>query len=332
MRGRWLLLSLLAIAAGVGLGALSLRRHRQPPQVLEPRSGAALVAKPELTFSGIVRPQHVVKVGAQVSGNIEAFMADVGDEVFQGQVLARVGAASLDADREAAAHAVEAGRDQVAKAEAMVSSARMEESRANADALRARAALDRAQKTFARQQTLHAAGATPRLVYEKAAQDFEATAHESELMDKAEKAAADNVQNALQTVELAKKTLAERNQELQDSQNAMEAAEVRSPVDGLVVGRKGEAGKPADEAGEDMFQIATDIYALEVTIEPPREVLKRLRPGDPALVVILDLQTGGMPGEVKDVNDREGQAVVEFNSTLPAIKPGMRADVRLKLE
>jgi len=37
-----------------------------------------------------------------------------------------------------------------------------------------------------------------------------------------------------------------------------------------------------------------------------------------------------MPGVVGEIKDN--RVMVEFDSTLPAIKPGMRADVRFKLE
>ena len=37
-----------------------------------------------------------------------------------------------------------------------------------------------------------------------------------------------------------------------------------------------------------------------------------------------------MHGVVREIKDN--QVIVEFNSNLPAIKPGMKADVRLKLE
>ncbi len=331
MRGKWLLISVLAVGAGVGLGALSLRHRSQPTPAAASTQGAAIISRASTTFSGTIRPQHVTGVGAGLSGDIEAFMANVGDEVYQGQLLARVGSANLESDREAAAAAVESAQDQLAKAEAGVNSARLEASRANADAQRARMALERAQKTFSRQQTLHAAGATPRMVYEKAAQEFEATAHESELMEAAEKAANDNVRNAQLAVDAARKALASKSEEVQDAQGALEAAEVRAPVDGLIVGRKGAVGSSVTEAGDQLFQIATELYALEVVIEPPPDVLKRIHPGQPALVNVLDLQTGGMAGEVKEIKDKEGQVVIEFNSGMPAVKPGMRADVRLKL-
>ena len=331
MRGKWLLISVLAVGAGVALGALSLR-HRRPPEAAAAGRDAAVIATPAPTFGGTIRPQHVAGVGEGLSGEIEAFMANVGDEVYQGQVLARVGSANLESDREAAAQAIESAQQEVAKAEAAVNAARLEASRTNADAQRARMALERAQKTFSHQQTLHTAGATPRLVYEKAAQEFEAAVHESELMEAADHAANDNVRNAQRDLDAARKMLADRNQELEDAQSELEAAEVRSPVDGLIVGRKGEIGKLAAEAGGELFQIATDLYALEVVIEPPPDVLKRIHPGQPALVNVLDLQTGGMPGEVKDVKDKEGQVIVEFNSAMPAMRPGMRAEVRIKLE
>ena len=60
------------------------------------------------------------------------------------------------------------------------------------------------------------------------------------------------------------------------------------------------------------------------------EQIKKIFPGQQAVVLLLDLQSAGMPGVVKDVKD--GRAIVEFNSTLAGIKPGMRADVRLRLE
>ena len=72
------------------------------------------------------------------------------------------------------------------------------------------------------------------------------------------------------------------------------------------------------------------MYALEVALEPAPQVLQRLQPGQPALVLILDLQNAGIPGEIKEIQDKE--VVVEFNCTLAAVRPGMPVDVRLKLQ
>jgi multidrug resistance efflux pump len=173
-------------------------------------------------------------------------------------------------------------------------------------------------------------GATPRLVYEKAQREYDAAKIEFEMMDKAARATAERVQSVLQEVASAQKILAGENQRLQESQAAFEAADVHSPVDGLLVGRNGEVGKSAQEFGDNLFQIATDMYALEVALEPAPPILKRIRPGQPALVLVPDLQSTGITGDVKEIKGT--QVLVEFNSTIPAIRPGMVADVRLRLD
>ena len=48
------------------------------------------------------------------------------------------------------------------------------------------------------------------------------------------------------------------------------------------------------------------------------------------LPLMPDAQSAAMQGAVREIKD--GQVIVEFNSNLPAIKPGMNADVRLKVE
>ena len=328
MRGRWAWISVLAVLAGIFGGALMLR-HRHWKAV-PAQNAAAVAADPEVSLSGIIRPQHIAGVSSKIEGNIESFLVNVGDEVFQGQVLARVGAAGLESEREAAAHAVEYAQDQVAKAEAGINSARMEASRAAADEARSRMNLEHAQKIYERQKLLHDAGATPRLTYEKAERDYQDAQKDQEAMEKGVQDSNNNVQAALDALTGARNALAEKSRQLEQAQGAFEAAEVRAPVDGLVVGRKGDLGSPVQDVGPELFQIATDISALEVPLEPQPGLLKRLKPGQPAVVVVPDLQTGGMTGSLKEIKDT--LAIVEFTSTVPAVRPGMRADVRLKLE
>ena len=329
MRGKWVLLSVAVVLAGMVAGALSMRPRRAAPPAIR-ATGAAVVVNNEITLQGKIRPQHVVGVVAALSGLVEALPVDVGQEVYQDQVLARVGTQGLESAREAAASDLQHAEDQVAKAEAAVNTARLEESRADADAQRARMALDRAQKTYERQHTLVTQGATPRLTFEKAESEYQSQLKEFEIMDAGARAARDQVQNALREVTAKKKIVQDREQQLEEAQGNLDAADVRSPVDGTVVGRKAEIGKPAVEAGDEFFQIATDLYALEVTVEPKPEDLKRIQPGQQALVLLLDLQSQALPGVVKEIKDN--QVVVEFQSNLPAIKPGMVADVRFKLE
>ena len=330
MRGKWAVPSAAAIVI-IGAG-IFLLKHRQKPLPVSRQAEAAVITADEVTLSGQIRPQHVIGVGSTVSGNIDALLVNVGEEVFEGQLLARIGSSNLDSDREAATQAVERAQDQVTKAESALNASRLEASRADADMQRARMQIDRAQTNLERQTTLNKAGATPKIVYEKAVKDYEAATGEFEIMDKALRAARENVAAASVKVNDAKNALTQKSRELEGTEGQYAAAEVHAPSDGVVVGRKGEAGKPAQEFGDQLFQIATDIYALEVPLLAKPEVLKRIHPGQSATVLVLDLQSAGIPGTVKEIKEKEGEIVVEFGSTVPAIRPGMRADVRLRLE
>lgn len=327
MRGKWIFVSVAAVLAGVAGGALSLPWKR--PTASPPRqTGAALIqSSSEVTLSGKLRPQHITTVKADMDGDIDVFLVEVGQEVFTGQPLARIGSSGLESQRQTAAAAVAKAEGEVERAESAVTSARMESSRADADQQRSRTAMEKQRAVYERQQTLNQAGATPRLAWEKAQREYQAAQQEFDIMDKAARLSDGQLQAALNALGAARKTLLDRNQELDAARNNMQSAEIRSPVDGVVVARNGEPGRPASA---DIFDIATDMYALEVALEPPPPVLQRLRPGQPALVLILDLQSAGMPGQVKEIKDN--QVVVEFNCALPAVKPGMPVDVRLKLD
>ena len=167
MRGKWIpvLAGLVLFAVAIATVVWRGRRHPVPPPSPAVTAAAIAMARNEVTLQGKIRPQHITVVPASVSGFIEAFLAEPGQDVYQGQVLARIGAQGLESAREVAQAALDRAQEKVSQAEAAVTTARLELSRAEADAERSRTALDRAERTSARQQTLFKEGATPRLTY-----------------------------------------------------------------------------------------------------------------------------------------------------------------------
>jgi multidrug efflux pump subunit AcrA (membrane-fusion protein) len=327
MRGKWVLVCAAAVFAGMGAGAF-FRFRKPPPAPASPTKAAAPIASSSLTLTGKIRAAHVVVVNSQVDGNIDAFEANVGDEVMAGQELARIGGAGLETEQADAAAAVEKAQARVEAAEKNVATAQLEASRAHANALRARTELDRLQKTYDRQKMLVAAGATPRLTYEKAQHDFEIAQEQWEAVDKASRSAEERVRDTLKELDGAKRILMDRNDQLLSAQSAVESGVVLAPVDGVIVGRSGEVGQPAEELADGLFQIGTDLYDLEVALEAKPEVLRQMKPHQPALVIIPDLQGTSITGEVKEIKD--AAAVISFKSAMPAIRPGMVAEVRLQ--
>ena len=331
MRGKWIPVSVgvVVFALAVGVVVWRGRRHPAAPPRAAATAAAIAVAQNEVTLQGKIRPRHITSVGPAVSGFIEAFLVEPGADVYEGQVLARIGAQGLESAREVAQTALERAQEQVSKAEAEVTAAQLELSRAEADAQRSRMAMERAERASARQQTLFREGATPRLVYQKALQEYEAALKDYQLIDAMVRTGRERTRSGMDEVAGAKKIVADKMRLLEEAQDNLSTAEVHSPVDGYVVSRKGEVGGSTG-IGDELFQIATDLFALEVAVEPKAEVLKRIVPGQAALVLVLDLQNAAMPGVVREIKDN--QAIVEFDSMLPAIKPGMQADVRFKLE
>ena len=327
MRGKWVLISVAAVLAGAGGGALSLHWKGRGAVPMRKSAAALIETAPEITLSGQLRPQHVISLKAGIEGDIDSLIVDVGEEVFAGEVLAQIGGAGLEDQRNAAAAAVSAAEEQASRAEANVANARLEASRAEADRQRSRAALDKARAVYDRQETLNKAGATPRLTWEKAQRDLQSSQAEHDVMEKAARLAADQQQAALNDLSTAQKTVAERSAALAAARDNVQSGEVHSPVDGTVVARNGEIGKPA---GDDLFEIATDMFALEVVLEPEPAVLQRLRSGEAAMVSIPDLQNAGFAGQIKEIKDHA--VIVEFNCTLPGVRPGMQVAVRLKLQ
>ena len=46
-----------------------------------------------------------------------------------------------------------------------------------------------------------------------------------------------------------------------------------------MVAREGEIGKSAEDLGDSSSPIATDLFALEVVLEPKEEMMKKIIPG-----------------------------------------------------
>jgi hypothetical protein len=135
----------------------------------------------------------------------------------------------------------------------------------------------------------------------------------------------------MKDLESARRTLNDKMEELEGANTNARSAEVRSPVTGTVVSRKGVVGDEIHAGAEssELFGITPDISALEVVLEPQPSVLERLTPDTPTLVILADVP------EPLNASIREAQGslvFVPFTSPSPLVRPGMTAQVRLKLD
>ena len=112
------------------------------------------------------------------------------------------------------------------------------------------------------------------------------------------------MQGVLDQLASAKTALARRNQELQEAEGAFTNAEVRSPVDGTVVGRKGEVGQPGSGSGQRNVPDRDPTFTRSKCRSMPRpQCAATASSGRPATVFVLDLQSSAIPADIKEIKD-----------------------------
>ena len=172
---------------------------------------------------------------------------------------------------------VERASTRLNRLEGDLSAARLEASRASANRSRARAELDRTRKIHQRQKILHSEGATPRLTFERAGREFASAEDDSKSRDEVARVADDRVASLVKDIDAARRVLEDKNRELEDAQARIEAGQLRAPVDGIVVGRRGQPGDAVNRDVKDLFQIGVDLGLLSVVL-PARAGRRRCPP------------------------------------------------------
>lgn len=330
MRGKWILIAgIAAVLAAGGAAYWQLGRQAPAKPAAAPKGLAELPAGAEVSLQGTLRAKNVVVVKASIDGVLEEFPVAPGDEVFEGQILGRVTNDALKQNDHNATQELERVQARVNALESGLIAARLEESRASADAARARAEEQMAERVYNRQQLLWKEGATPRKTFDTAEKNYLTAKTEAATLTALARQVMERVEQAGRDLEAAKKLLGEAEAQASKAHDDLAAEEIHSPVDGLVLTIKKQAGEEVKKDAGELIEIGVDLTAMEVALEPEPRIQKRLAQGMPALIQIAELPGDGVPGTVTKVGD--GKAVVEFASPSPLIRPGISAVVRLKL-
>jgi multidrug resistance efflux pump len=329
MRGKWMLIGGIAIFLAVGAGAIAWwRGQQQPPKDTKPQPPPTLVVGNDVQLSGKVQPQELIPVASPIEGIIDELFVDAGGEVYEGQLIARIRNGKLDSVLEAATAEVEKLKTRITTLEGSIIAARLEASRAGAEAARVKAEYDQADRNFQRQQMLLREGATPRLVFEKAEREYKQIKTDYDNTSEAAKVADDRVASLNRDLDAAKKLLEGRNDELENAKGEAGQGELKSPADGLVISRKGAPGEQITPGTEDFFVLAANLTALQVVLDPDPTVMPRIKPGQIAGVRVVEAGDE-LPGFVREIKGT--QVLVDFVAPEPNIKPGVSAQVRISL-
>ncbi|MEZ5401904.1 MAG: hypothetical protein R2729_19680 [Bryobacteraceae bacterium] len=337
-RDRWFLvlgsLAMLGLLAAGGWWMLSRRPPPKPPPVKAAAEPAPAPPPPaELTFQAPIQGRNIIAISAPLEGALEALEVQTGSAVFEEQLLARVKNLGLESMREASRLDMESAQDRVNNLDSALIAARLEASRTAAEADRTRDDFNRVDRLAQRQRMLFNEGATPRLTYEKAEKDAATARSMADAASEMARQAVSRVESAQHDLDTAKKVLEDKVADLEGSTEAMQAAEIRSPVDGVLVAIRAEQGAEVTPDMPDLFQIAVNPAELMAIVEPDPEQQTQLdaalaRGEVTASIQILEL---GSAIDGKLTRSEDGKYRVEFNSNEVNVKPGLNALVRIKL-
>ena len=242
----------------------------RPPSVTVVASAMGPIAE-TATLTGTLVAKEEVLVSPQIDGvAIVALLAEEGDRVVAGQVLARLSREVLEAT-------LAQNSAQMAHAEGAIA-------QATANIAETQANREQADLALARTRDLLAGGNASREVFEQR----QATAR---MM--AARIASN--QNAQRLAEADRALALAQRQELQVK---LDRTELRAPVAGIVSRRTARLGAVVAGSGDALFRIIQD-GAVELEADVPELLLARLRPGQPAKVVTVD---GTRTGRVRLVS------------------------------
>ncbi|MCP5368917.1 MAG: efflux RND transporter periplasmic adaptor subunit [Hyphomicrobiales bacterium] len=251
---RFALVLLIALAAGGGgYYLLSGDDQAAAPKYRQAKveRGAVRMA---VSSTGKVNPVVTVQVGSQVSGQISELPADFNTAVQAGQIIARIDPAAFDAK-------VRVARAEVAVAEANVAMQRASLAEMRAEITGAEAALKEAEQDLKRKRVLVDRGA----VSESAVDTAVAARDQGRARIESLRARLLQQQAQLQT---AQAQVQAKEATLRDRELDLEHTFIRSPVDGVVIGRDVDIGQTvaASLQAPVLFTIAQDLRRMQVEI------------------------------------------------------------------
>ncbi len=257
---------------------LALPAHAAPAPVAEPRPPSVTVASAATgpiaetaVLTGTLVPREEVLVSPQIEGlALTEILAEEGDSVGAGQVLARLSRDVLDAS-------IAQNAAQIARSDAAVAQARSSIAEAQANRVQVDLAL-------ARTRELLSNGNAAREVFEQRQAAAQMAAARLDLSNNALRAAeADRAYADAQRRELLVR---------------LARTELRAPVAGVVSRRTARLGAVVMGAGDPLFRIIQD-GAIELEADVPETSLAKLRPNQPARI---DTAGGPRTGRVRLVS------------------------------
>ena len=317
-------LAILAVAAGAGAVWLFRGGDGEAPRYrfAEVERGPL---KRIVSASGTLRAVVTVEIGSQVSGQIAELRADYNTNVAAGQVLARLDPAPFETQ------VAQAGAERaVAEANLAMQRAALGELTAALDG--ARTTLAEAERELARKSALLDRRIAPQSQIDKA------RAARDRARASVDAAAARLARHRAQIAH-ARAQVDQREAALRRRELDLDYSVIRSPVDGVVIGRNVDVGQTvaASFQAPVLFTVAQDLSRMQVEVSVDEADIGQVARGQPAAFTVDTFSDRRFAGRVEQIRKapREVSNVVTYTVVVSAgnpdlsLLPGMTANVNV---
>jgi HlyD family secretion protein len=296
---RWALAALAGVAAAVLFVLFSESGNGASGQYFTEDAliGNLVVS---ISASGTLQPTRSVDVGSELSGTLEAVLAEENDQVTKGQVIARLDTAKL--------------RDAVAKSRAALDAARAVVAQNTATLDEARASLERLRRVA-------------ELSGGKVPSQSELSAGEAAY------------QRAVADLASARASVSQAEANLQTDETNIQKAVIRSPINGVVLARKIEPGQTvaAQMTTPVLYTIAEDLTQMELQVKVDEADVSSVKLGQSASFTVSAWPGRDFPATIRRVGlgSTITDNVVTYKTVLIvtnddlALRPGMTATARI---
>lgn len=351
------ILVLLGIAVLIAAGGAVFALDREPAtgetfRTAKIERGNVLKS---VSASGELGAVITVQVGSEISGQVSELLADFNSKVEAGQVIARIDPESFEAR-------VSQSRAELAVAKATVGIRNAARAQAQANLRNARAQLAvgeanlrRARVTAAdlkldhdRKRQLRERGVVPASAVDKARAAWQAAAQQVAAAEAQRRAHRSTIAARTAQVGMAEAEVVHARAQVQQKEAALKVAEVnlkntfiRSPVDGVVIGRDVDVGQTvaASLQAPTLFTIAQDLRKMQVETSIDEADIGQVRVGQPATFTVDSFPRRQFRGSVAQIRlqPRNVQNVVTYTVVLTAdngdlrLLPGMTANVEIRV-
>ncbi len=308
-----------------------------------------------VSASGELNAVVTVEVGSEISGQISELTVDFNSDVKAGQVIARIDPESFEARVKQAEAELAVAKALVATKQAAVAQALANQANASSVLAAAGADVSRTQvnaadlkQEFGRKQELRKKGVVAVSAVDKARASWQVAAAQVKASQSQLLAQRSTVEARKAQVKMAQAEVLHAAAQVEQKAAALNIAKVnlnntfiRSPVDGVVIGRDVDVGQTvaASLQAPILFTIAQDLRKMQVETNIDEADIGQIRPGQTATFGVDSFPGQEFKGFVNQVRKKPQtvQNVVTYTVVIAAnnadlkLLPGMTANVQVQV-